>query len=278
MAETGKATPATPEERARAAARKRADDLRGFFTHLGSYLAVGLFFFLINLATDAGNWWFFYPMLPWGAGLAIHGWNVLWNDRMFGEDWAERKAQEILAKERGTPRAAATPAPASATVSTPPASETEDILRESAILIDRMRSAARQIPKPDVRRETLAICASADQVLSAIADNPNEVTIARDFLNRYLTPAAAIVNDYSRLASRNIVSAQPTLEKVESHDLPLLARKLDDLYDRVHRGNLIDLEVAREMLSLDVADWRDEGTSARPTNLGRAEPTKNKAQ
>jgi hypothetical protein len=277
MAESGTAPSKSPEERARAAARKRADDLRGFFTHLGSYLAVGLFFFFINLATDPGNWWFFYPMLPWGAGLAIHGWNVLWNDRLFDEKWTERKAQEILARERGTnPPAPSRPEPA--TESPTPASETEDILRESAILIDRMRNAARQIPKPDVRRETLAICASADQVLSAIADNPGEVTIARDFLNRYLTPATAIVSDYSRLASRNIVSAQPTLAKVESHDLPLLARKLDDLYDRVHRGNLIDLEVAREMLSLDVADWRDEGTSTKPTNLGRAEPSKNQAQ
>jgi hypothetical protein len=213
-------------------------------------------------------------MLPWGVGLAIHSWNVLWNDRLFDERWAERKAQEILAKERGAPPPAPQPA------ARVPETETADIARQSAILIDRMRNAARQIPKPEVRRETLAICASADQVLSAIVDNPGEVTIARDFLNRYLTPAAAIINDYSRLASRHIASAQPTLAKVESHDLPLLARKLDDLYDRVHRGNLIDLEVAREMLSLDVADWRDEGTvpadvSTKPSNLGRAERSTN---
>lgn len=252
------------EQKARAAARKRADDLRGFTRHLGSFLSVALFFFLLNLVTDPGNWWFFWPLLVWGIGLAIHGWNVLWNDRWFDEQWAERKAQTLLARGRL--------ADSAGSPSDMP-QETGSILRQSAILIDKMRTAARQIPKPDVRREALKICASADQVLSAVADNPREATIARDFLGRYLTPASAIISDYARLSTRNVPSARATLAKVEEHDLPLLTTKLDELYDRLHRGNLIDLEVAREMLSFDVADWRDGDVATDPVSRSEADST-----
>jgi len=55
-------------------ARKRVKIKKGFFIHLGVYVSVGLFFFFMNLATfpEEGEWWFFFPLLPWGAGLLIH--------------------------------------------------------------------------------------------------------------------------------------------------------------------------------------------------------------
>lgn len=258
--------PLSLEEQARKVARKRADDLQGFMRHFGSFLAVGLFFLILNLITDRHSLWFFWPMLPWGVGLAIHGWNVLWNDRLFDDEWAERKARSII--ERQERASSATKPPATSPASTQ--LESSEIIRQSAVLIDAIRTSAREIPKPDIRRQALSICASADQVLSAITDNPGEIAIARDFLDRYLRPASKIVGDYSRLSSRHIASAQPTLIKVEEHDLPLLVTKLDDLYDRLHRGSLIDLQVAREMLSLDVADWQDGETTS--PGVSRAQP------
>ncbi len=53
-------------------ARSRVKKKKGFFVHLGVFLSVGLFFLLINLLTYDGEFWFFFPMLPWGVGLAIH--------------------------------------------------------------------------------------------------------------------------------------------------------------------------------------------------------------
>jgi len=232
----------TAEERA----RKHAQDVRGFMQHAGAFISVGLFFLIINLLTDPGNWWFYWPLLPWGIGFAIHGWNVLWNDRFFDDRWEDRQVEKAMAREARRQRSAARAADAP---------ETDRIVERAAVLIDGMRASARQIPKPEVRRHALDVCAASDQVLSAIGDNPEEVTIARDFLNRYLTPASSIISDYSRLAARNVPSARATLAKVEEHDLPLLTTKMNELYDRLHRGSLIDLEVAREMLSLDVADW-----------------------
>lgn len=240
---------ATIEQKARAEARH----MREFMTHLGSFVAVGLFFLLINLLTNPHSLWFFWPMLPWAVGLVIHGWKVFWNDRLFGDSWEERRVQSRLGRDQ---------APAAPTlkraVPTPASPEVAEITQQGTALIDSMRANARQIPKPATRQQALDLCASADRVLSAIGENPDEVTIARDFLSRYLAPANKIVDDYVRLATRHVASAEPTLMQVEEHDLPQLNAKFNELYDRLHRGSLIDLQAAREMLSLDIPGWSDD--------------------
>jgi hypothetical protein len=93
-------------------ARKRVQAKKGFYVHFAVYLAMFVFFFLMNLATfkDEGHWWFFFPMLPWGAGLLIHflvtfgipGTNIL------TDGWEEREMEkEMWRMERkyGSPAA-----------------------------------------------------------------------------------------------------------------------------------------------------------------------------
>lgn len=236
------------QDDARERARKRNDDLQAFAIHLGVFLIVITGLFLIDVATGP-DWWFFFPAIAWGIGLAIHGWvtatEVIFKDR------AEKPAVE----KRTSPKASPVPA----------TTASSQVVERSTQLIDQMRTASRRIPNQDVRRQALALCGSADQVLSVIEETPGEDALARDFLARYLTPATSIITDYSRLANRNVASARPTLEKVESHDIPLLSAKLDELHDRLHRGSLIDLEVAREMLSLDMAEWDDDAPVVAPT-------------
>jgi hypothetical protein len=43
--------------------------------HAGIYCAVNVLLVLINLWT-AGGYWFQWPLLGWGAGLALHAWLV----------------------------------------------------------------------------------------------------------------------------------------------------------------------------------------------------------
>lgn len=45
---------------------------REFYRHLSIYLIFSAFFFLINLFTAPGGWWFYWPMLGWGIGVAFH--------------------------------------------------------------------------------------------------------------------------------------------------------------------------------------------------------------
>lgn len=231
------------------------DGRRGFFRHLLTYLTMTVFLLAINLLTDPGSLWFYWLPLVWGVGLAMHAISVFAMDRRLSDRFSvSRPATAEPAAETGEP------------MSTSEQGELEEIMDRAAALIDRMRVSARQIPTVDPRREALDACAASDRVLSAIADHPDELPLARDFADRFLQPASAVIGDYARLANRNVPSARATLEAVETHDLPLITRKADELYDRLHRGTLIDLQVAREMLTLDMADVSlPEPDTQRPT-------------
>lgn len=244
-------------ERARKEARARARSVRNFMNFAGVYVAVGMFFLLINIFSGFASVWFFWPMIPMTIPLVILAWQAFALSR-FDDDWVNRQVEKRVAQ------------PAPAAVKASPASEIDAITTQAAGLIDGMRRSARQIPKPGVRAQALDVCASADKVLSAIGDNPEEVALARDFVGRYLLPASTILDDYARLASREIASARPTLERVEEHDLPLLEKKLDEVHERLHRGSIIDLQVAREMLSLDVSDWGVEELPERRADRSEA--------
>ena len=57
--------------------RRRRDR---FKSHLWSYIIVITGLFLINAMTP-GPWWFQWPLLGWGMGLALHGRAVIFNQR-----------------------------------------------------------------------------------------------------------------------------------------------------------------------------------------------------
>ena len=50
--------------------------MREFKRHLGVYLVMSVFFFVLNLVTNPGHWWFYWPMLGWGLGVALQGVNA----------------------------------------------------------------------------------------------------------------------------------------------------------------------------------------------------------
>lgn len=56
-------------------AKARTKDLKAFFEHLGSYLIVNTTLFSIDWLSG-GGWWFHWPLLGWGVGLAFHGMSV----------------------------------------------------------------------------------------------------------------------------------------------------------------------------------------------------------
>ena len=52
---------------------KRIKAKKGFMVHFGIYCAFVVFFFLINVFTSGfGDWWFQWPALGWGVGVASH--------------------------------------------------------------------------------------------------------------------------------------------------------------------------------------------------------------
>lgn len=76
-------------------ASKRVKELKGFYGNLISYCLVIPFLIFVNLYTSPKYYWFWWPMLGWGIGLASHAFQV------FGvsKDWEEKQIQKILKKQ-----------------------------------------------------------------------------------------------------------------------------------------------------------------------------------
>lgn len=85
------------EEERYKAAKKRVEDIKGFYVHLLVYVCVNLGLFLINALTTPGAWWFYWSLIGWGIGLAVHALSVfVFDGRWFGPDWERRKIERIM--------------------------------------------------------------------------------------------------------------------------------------------------------------------------------------
>ncbi|MEL6832490.1 MAG: 2TM domain-containing protein [Bacteroidota bacterium] len=93
----------TEEERYRIA-RKRVKEKKRFYSHLTTYLVMGGFFLTLNLITSPGAWWWYWPMLGWGIGIASHGMQVfgLPGSGAGGNEWEQREIEKEM--ERMSPR------------------------------------------------------------------------------------------------------------------------------------------------------------------------------
>jgi hypothetical protein len=80
-------------------ARRRVEAIKGFYIHLLVYLFVNAGLLLINLLASPGNWWFYWPLLGWGIGVAAHALAVFGAGGWFGKEWEEREIRKILDKE-----------------------------------------------------------------------------------------------------------------------------------------------------------------------------------
>ena len=54
-------------------ARKKVREIKGFYANLAAYIGMNIFFLVVNLLTSPNELWFYWPMLGWGIGVAIHG-------------------------------------------------------------------------------------------------------------------------------------------------------------------------------------------------------------
>ena len=94
-------TPLTYEQ-----ALRQARDLRAFYNHLLVFVVVNLFLFIVDYLGGPDEWWFYWPLLGWGVGLAVHGLHTFVGARAFGSDWEERKARELMQKSNDSAREA----------------------------------------------------------------------------------------------------------------------------------------------------------------------------
>ena len=81
-------------------AKKRAEELREFYQHLVTYLAVNAFLLAVNLYTSPGYLWVRWPVLGWGIGVALHAATVFGHRWFWGHAWQEKKIKELMDRDR----------------------------------------------------------------------------------------------------------------------------------------------------------------------------------
>lgn len=77
-------------------AKKRVQALKGFYGNLTSYCIIIPALIFINLTFSPKYHWFWFSLVGWGIGLSIHAFTVFG----YGNNWEERKIQELLNKEK----------------------------------------------------------------------------------------------------------------------------------------------------------------------------------
>ena len=91
----------TTQEQRLAAAQKQVKRIKGFYTHLTVFVLVNLFIIAGNI-WDAPTHWFGYDSFAtaifWGIGLAAHGLSVFGANWFLGNNWEERKINELMNK------------------------------------------------------------------------------------------------------------------------------------------------------------------------------------
>ena len=85
-------------------ALKRVKKIKGFYTHLIVYLVINLLIAIINIQDlKAGESYFrienFFTAFFWGIGLLIDALSTFLPTWLLGNNWEEKKIQEIMDKE-----------------------------------------------------------------------------------------------------------------------------------------------------------------------------------
>lgn len=81
-------------------AKKKVEEIKGFYASLTAYIVVNTVLIIINIATSPDKIWFIWPLLGWGMGVLFHGMKVFNYSPFLGKNWEERKMQEFLNQEK----------------------------------------------------------------------------------------------------------------------------------------------------------------------------------
>ena len=80
-------------------AKKQVEQIKGFYSHLASYILVMAILIFINLKYTPQYLWFLWSMMGWGLGLFFHGMKVFNWFPFLNQDWEERKIKQYMEEE-----------------------------------------------------------------------------------------------------------------------------------------------------------------------------------
>ena len=77
-------------------AKRRVEEIKGFYAHLFAYIGVNVVLIVIDLVTGPWNWWFYWVTVFWGIGVFWHAMGVFVFHKITGASWEKRKIKEIM--------------------------------------------------------------------------------------------------------------------------------------------------------------------------------------
>ncbi|HBU78987.1 MAG TPA: hypothetical protein DEF18_12875 [Muricauda sp.] len=83
-------------------AKKRVDELKGFYIHLAIYVVINAFI-LVNLYLrndDFWRWEHFFTLIAWGVGVLFHASKTFGVNPLLGKDWEERQIQKYMDEDK----------------------------------------------------------------------------------------------------------------------------------------------------------------------------------
>jgi len=87
-------------------AKKKVDEMKGFYVHLAVYLLVNMFILVnIYLATmkNGESFWqlgHFFTAFFWGIGVCFHAAHVFNLNPFFSKNWEEKQIQKYIDKDK----------------------------------------------------------------------------------------------------------------------------------------------------------------------------------
>tara|TARA_Y100000815_G_scaffold112220_1_gene101007 strand:+ start:177752 stop:179077 length:1326 start_codon:yes stop_codon:yes gene_type:complete len=80
-------------------AKKKVDELKGFYVHFAIYLIMFPVFIFLNMKSG-GFPWAAFPIVGWGMGVAGHAMEVFNYNPILGRGWEERKIKDLMKKDK----------------------------------------------------------------------------------------------------------------------------------------------------------------------------------
>ena len=81
-------------------AKKQVQELKGFYSHLLSYVIVMIVIIYINLKYTPEVLWFIWTLLGWGIGIFFHAMRVFNFFPFFNKDWEKNKIKQFMEEEK----------------------------------------------------------------------------------------------------------------------------------------------------------------------------------
>ena len=123
----------------------------------------------------------------------------------------------------------------------------ETVLKKARASLMELRTSAMRVKQQQVRDSARNICATLDQILKELKNQPEDIAKARSFLNHSLPMLSGILRKYIRLEQSGVSNEDVTAQTISClQDLETAAQKQ---YQNLFDNDIVDITADMEVLT-----------------------------